>query len=556
MHSFGEHRTGALFDPFGFLDLKRRQILDQGWAGTFRTKILLFLPVHRVAAELNAVHGRPTKDLYIMLGTLILQQMHDMTDAAAVEAVAFNIAWQYALDIRSSEDAYVSERTIRNYRALVIEHGLDQVLFRTLTDHLMEVYKVDATHQRIDSTALQSAMRRLSRLGVFTETIERFLRKLSQKFPDDYCRLDEVIRVRYLDGGKGMCFGAGSKPSEAARHLDQAAEDLLDLIERFAGTPAAELPGYKLMQRVLDEQCQVKPGGGHKVVLKEKADGRSLQNPSDPGSTYNAHKGQGYTMQVMETYVPDEPATPPGPDADATTTPVDDSQQPQAQEPEQPLPPKPDLITFVAVNGMPDYDGNALVPAIEETAARGIVPEELLGDTHYGTGNNPQAAAEHGVELISPAQPPKGSLQGNLQLEDFGIDDDGLVVTCPAGRKPISLSVSPSGKNYQARFDADACANCSLRPTCPVQDPRPSDPKACRVQYDRPRLDMYRRRLGEKKPEFQQRYRWRAGIEATMSRLKHVLGMGALRVRGLAAVTYEAFMGALSLNIMRCAAAR
>jgi hypothetical protein len=28
----------------------------------------------------------------------------------------------------------------------------------------------------------------------------------------------------------------------------------------------------------------------------------SLQNPSDPDATYDGHKGQGYQVQVMETY--------------------------------------------------------------------------------------------------------------------------------------------------------------------------------------------------------------------------------------------------------------
>ena len=67
---------------------------------------------------------------------------------------------------------------------------------------------------------------------------------------------------------------------------------------------------------------------------------------------------------------------------------------------------------------------------------------------------------------------------------------------------------------------------------------------------------MYERRKREQDAAFKERYRWRAGIEGTMSRLKHVLGMAALRVRGYAAVRYEAFMGALGLNILRCAAAR
>jgi hypothetical protein len=34
-----------------------------------------------------------------MCGVLILQQLHDLTDAKTMEAVAFNLAWHYALDV-------------------------------------------------------------------------------------------------------------------------------------------------------------------------------------------------------------------------------------------------------------------------------------------------------------------------------------------------------------------------------------------------------------------------------------------------------------------------
>ncbi|MEZ5726464.1 MAG: transposase [Paracoccaceae bacterium] len=51
------------------------------------------------------------------MGALILRQMFDLTDKAAVEAPAFNLAWHYALDIRSESDCYFCEKTLRNYRA-------------------------------------------------------------------------------------------------------------------------------------------------------------------------------------------------------------------------------------------------------------------------------------------------------------------------------------------------------------------------------------------------------------------------------------------------------
>lgn len=46
------------------------------------------------------------------------------------------------------------------------------------------------------------------------------------------------------------------------------------------------------------------------------------------------------------------------------------------------------------------------------------------------------------------------------------------------------------------------------------------------------------RRLADTSAEFRERYRWRAGVEATMSRFKHQMGMRRLRVRGMKQVSY------------------
>src|SRR5687767_13294430 len=100
MQKYGDHFTADLFDPWQFLDAGRRKALETGWAGLFRTQVLRNLPVARVGQHFSARMGAPTKDLYVALGTLVLQQIHDLPDAQTVEAVAFNIAWQYALDVR------------------------------------------------------------------------------------------------------------------------------------------------------------------------------------------------------------------------------------------------------------------------------------------------------------------------------------------------------------------------------------------------------------------------------------------------------------------------
>ena len=119
--------------------------------------------------------GRPTKDLYAALGVLILQQLHDLTDSQVVEELAFNLAWHYALDIRDESDVYLCERSLRNYRRIVIDQGLDRMMFQNLTDELIKVFRVDSDRQRINSTAIRSAMRLMTRVETVVETLCKFL---------------------------------------------------------------------------------------------------------------------------------------------------------------------------------------------------------------------------------------------------------------------------------------------------------------------------------------------------------------------------------------------
>ena len=129
MRTIRDHHSGDLFDPWEFLGDKRRKLLTCSWSGVFREHLLEALPVAKLAQHFHGQMGRPTKDLHVAMGVLILQQLHDLTDSATVQALAFNIAWHYALDLRDGSDTYLCEKTLRNYRRLVIDQGLDGLLF-------------------------------------------------------------------------------------------------------------------------------------------------------------------------------------------------------------------------------------------------------------------------------------------------------------------------------------------------------------------------------------------------------------------------------------------
>ena len=74
------HKQGELFDPWGHLSPKRRELLDKSWAGLFRKHLLCELPAAEIAPSFTEGFGRPTKELHAALGVMVLQQSLDLTD--------------------------------------------------------------------------------------------------------------------------------------------------------------------------------------------------------------------------------------------------------------------------------------------------------------------------------------------------------------------------------------------------------------------------------------------------------------------------------------------
>lgn len=524
MITIRDHQSRQLFDPWEYLGENRRKLLDRIWARVFRDHLLQHLPVQEVAEQFREEVGRPSKDLHVALGALILQQLHDLTDEQTVEAIALNIAWHDALDIRNEKDTYLCERTLRNYRSKVVEHELDVVIFRSLTDKLVDKLDVDTTKQRLDSTAIRSAIRGLTRLGILVESISKFLREMRAKLPDTFSLTALHHVEKYLDRTGEGSF-ADTRPSESRRRLPEAARDLYEWLEQFRNTPAGRLASFQLMEEIFHQQCEVtekpEPAVEVKPATKEGCD--NILSPADPEARYNKHRGVGFLLQVMETYCPTEK------DVDST----DHVSQ-------------PNIITHVAVGSMTTHDKDALEPAISDVEQRSAKPEVLLADSHYGSQDCLGRGSAHGVAVVSPAQTAKGKIQGHYALEDFGMADDGRVLTCPHDKEPESTSVSNS--RLQVLFNEDDCRKCSEHYRCPASA---IGRKTNRYQYTPERVAIRQRRLAENSDEFRDKYRWRAGVEATMCRMKHQMKMNNLRVRGMKMVRYVSFMRALGLNIRR-----
>ena len=346
--------------------------------------------------------------------------------------------------------------------------------------------------------------------GRFREQIleELPVEELARFFKEDFGR-----PTKELDTVMGAVLLQQALDLTDAETIAEVAQDLFALAAHFSGNPAlAGMTGFHLLWRVLHEPCQVTESAAGEpraftIRPAKEVSSDSLQNPSDPEAGDDAHKGQGYQVQVMETFREET-----DPDQKAQTL---------------------DLITHVEVESACEHDSRALIPAIASAQERGLGPEQVLADSHYGGDDNLAAAKELGVEVVAPAMS-GAKKEGKLGLEDFEFSESGEALGCPAGHAPVEKNYNPEKQRRRAAFDSEPCSACPQADTCPTQ---PGKHYRYLRYYDKA-ARLARRRALERTPEFKGRYRMCAGVEATMSALDRRTGLKRLRVRGLAAVRY------------------
>lgn len=518
-----DNKQGYIIDPFEYLGPKRLTELQNSWAEIFRQEILPVLPVELLRKYYDDKHGRPSKEMYAMLGLMILQQMHDLTDQKAVGDFMFDIRWRYALDIPGDSDreSYVSVKSLWTMRKHLTEEGLDVKIFEIATNKLAQVFKVYFDTQRLDSVHIQSNMRHLGRISLFSRTIKKFMLNLKRQHRVFYDQLESSRFKSYLNKDEESLFAA-VKPSETMKTLSILAEDTHYLLQKFSSNEKVKsMSSFKLLSRLFKDQCTCEDDLANKakksitVKPNHEVPSDSLQNPSDEDAGYSGHKGQGYQVQVMETYSEDK----------------DEKQL--------------SLITHVKVESADKHDSKALLPALKDTDRRHMSPNELLADSLYGCDENvTKAKQDFKTDVLAPVM---GAKNKGLNLEHFTIDIKNQITHCPQGNKPVSV-IKPNDR-FIAKFNPSDCSSCPQLINCPVSEGK----KAYTLYYDHKMIRLAKRRHYETTESFKNTYRFRAGVEATMSEYDRLTGVKHLRVRRLKPVRYAATLKALGLNILRSA---
>ncbi|MEI3038402.1 MAG: transposase [Victivallales bacterium] len=239
--------------------------------------------------------------------------------------------------------------------------------------------------------------------------------------------------------------------------------------------------------------------------------GEILLNPSDREAEIG-HKGVGYQVQITE-----------------SCSAGNDVQ----------------LITSAIPQGGSQSDMASFPIVMKKLEEENALLEKMYSDAGYGSDDNYVKAAEKNVTLVASVP---SRTEGKSGLEECEFEDDGRMLKCPAGKRPMYREF----KNGHGRavFHVNACNGCPLRTQCRS---RKKGKWNREFRYNQKDLRTRMRLQQESTAEFRSEYRKRIPIEGLNGRLKQYTQLQRLRVRGRSAV-YHTISAILAMhNIMQAA---
>lgn len=303
------HLQPHLFSDLDNLSQKQRRRLEESWAGTYRREFHSRLDERPFAVLYKDVPSRPNTPVNRLIDFEALKAGFGWSDAEAYDHFVFDLQVRYAVGLDNLGEGEFDLRTVYNFRLAVCKHrqetgeNLVDQAFAQVTDEQCQAFELKTHHLRIDSTQVASNIRRMTRLQLLVEVLQRVRRMLS---PADQARYAEAF-APYLKGTSGQ-YVYHIRGQDTAPHMQRIGELMYRLVAELACTYAEE-PAYQTLQRVFCEQytvtesiVQAKPG--------KEISPSSLRSPDDPDATFR-RKGdreyEGYVTSVTETAAADNP---------------------------------------------------------------------------------------------------------------------------------------------------------------------------------------------------------------------------------------------------------
>jgi len=517
-----KHRQQRMFTAVDQLPLTAKKNLEKSWAHVFYHEYFCRLDETVFSVLYSEKHSRPNTPINILVGFETLKSGFGLSDERLYDHFMFDLKFRFALGLKDFDEGNFELRTIYNFRSAVSayeeEHGINLIhkASEQITDEQLKQFQIKTGLQRMDSTMVQSNIRKMSRLQLLVEIIHRFFRMLSEEEQKEY---EELFSGYVKEDSLHYCYRVNR--DEIDGRLVQVGKDLSAMLEHFEKAHGDE-KAYQHAFRVFSEHFRFEQ---ECLVLKESKDlgGKTLQSPDDEQATFRTksrESSRGYVANITET--------------------CDEENDLQ-------------LISRVNVAPNTTDDQQLLAEDIENLKER-MEFDELYTDAGY-TGETAAKATEgHQVKQYVSAIKGRKKEKDALQLEDFTVtrNDDGTVtaIVCPNGHSGELRESSKKDGRYTAGFSADSCQVCPFIDQCPAKRLKKRPSFVFRFTTTDLRVAATRKQVAQTGKEITNK---RASVESTVRSVIHPFGghLCKLPVRGQPRITTMMVLSGMMVNIRR-----
>ena len=201
------------------------------------------------------------------------------------------------------------------------------------------------------------------------------------------------------------------------------------------------------------------------------------------------------------------------------------------------------FVTNVIGTGGNTYDGNILVPLVDEKIENSSKPQKIAGDTHYGSAENRYQMSQRGITIVAPIKEDFNPT-GLYSQEKFVLDKTG--VTCPAGNRTMISNDNEKEGTTTFYFKKEMCKQCSLKDQCTKQERRT-------ITIGKHHELIMEAKEYNKTQDFKDDMKERAHIEPKHAEMKRFHGMARARYWGLPKVNVQFIITAIVVNVKRLA---
>jgi IS5 family transposase len=368
--------------------------------------------------------GRPSVPASVMASVMVLQVLHDYSDAEAAEAARCDLRWKAACGFALDHDGF-DPSTLVYWRRRIAKSDRPHRINDAVAKVIGQTGIVKGRRRAVDSTILADAV---ATQDTITQLVAA-VRRVARMVPGAGEQIAAVCT--------GHDYSSPGKPR--IDWEDSLAKDaLVSALVTDANALVAALNDAELDEQAASALGLLALVAGQDVEPAEGSDGTD-------GRWRIARRVA--EDRVISVHDPEARHTRKSPEARR-----DGFRAHVVADPETGVITSEKLTKAAGV----DNSGAAVAAGL---IGREPGKAEVYGDSAYGTGDLRAALGQAGHTAVIKPKPLKPAVDGGFTLDDFTVDEDARTVTCPAG---ITRAITA---RRTVTFGA-ACRTCPLRHRC------------------------------------------------------------------------------------------